>query len=258
MNYLPRNRSRHSFLKPVLFLVGVFIFGFFLLRLVGGVLISAATPLWKSENLATAKLSWISDYFRTKGSLMEENNSLRSRVSALELEIASRFSGPAGGASVLEMFGRRESDPDIISTVLVRPPQTPYDTLTIDAGEEDGIRAGAVVSMPEGPVLGTVSEVFKSSAKIKLFSAGGEKTAAILERHGVPVTVEGIGGGNFRIVLSRETEVLRGDRILSADIASNLLGVVGEIIMEPTDSFKEALVISPANIFEVHYVVVER
>src|SRR3989339_757666 len=101
------------------------------------------------------------------------------------------------------------------------------------------------LSLPEGPILGVVSEVFSKSAKVKLFSASGEETNAVLERNSVPVTLVGGGGGNFKLTLPRDIAIEKGDRILSPDITSRPLATVGEISVRPTDSFKEVLAKSP-------------
>jgi len=249
MNYLPKSRGRNSFKKPLLILVGVFAAGALIFFLASGVIVSVASPLWKGEHVALAKLSFVGDFFRTKNALINENERLKERLAALELEVADRASSHS--------LNRHTETGGIISTILARPPQTPYDTLVIDAGSNDSLGVGAVVFMAEGPVLGAVREVSASTAKVKLFSAPGEKTAALLERHNIPVTLEGVGGGNFKIVLPREAEVVAGDRVLSADILSHLLAVVGEVKMEPTDSFKEVLARSPINIFNIHFVVIQ-
>ena len=104
--------------------------------------------------------------------------------------------------------------------------------------------------------MGTVSEVFPKSAKVKLFSASGDETNAILERHNVPVTLIGAGGGNFRFELPRDMIVETGDRILSSDIAARHLATVGDVSVRPTDSFKEVLAKSPINIFALRFVFV--
>lgn len=256
MNYLPKNRSKSSLTKPILVLVGVFVLGATIFFFLGGVILSLASPLWKGENFATAKLSGVGDFFRTRNSLIKENAALSFRVSALELEIASRFSGPIEGDELFRILGRQMETGGIVATALVTPPQAPYDVIIIDAGSNEGVRVSERVFMAEGPLIGIISEVYPSSAKVDLYTAPGAKTNAILERHGVPVVLEGIGGGNFRVVLSRETEVVVGDRILSADVFSHLLGVVGDIRIEPTDSFKEVKAAGPANIFSVHFVQV--
>jgi len=255
MNYLPRNRNRYSILKPALFLVGVFVLGFIVFSLLDGVIIRAVSPIWRGENAAAERISRIGNFFRFRNSLIKENTALKTKIASLELEIASRFAGPKEDDIIFSMLGREQETGGVVSTVLVSPPKTPYDSFIIDAGSKEGVNAGYKALMPEGPLLGTVSEVFESSAKVRLLSAPGEETAAILERHNVPVMLEGAGGGNFRIVVSRETEVEPGDRILSADIFSHLVAVVGDVSMEPTDSFKDVRAKSPANIFRIHYLV---
>lgn len=256
MSYLPRNRSRLPFAKSALFVGGLFVAGLLIFSLLDGALLSVVSPLWKGENLAASKLSFVSNFFRSKNSLIKENAELRTSIAALELEIASRFSASENREAVLELIGRRVETGGVLATALVVPPQTPYDTLIVDAGSDEGVVLNSQVLMPEGPILGTVSEVYSRTSKVKLYSSPGEKTAALLERHGIPVTLEGAGGGNFRIVLPREVEVMEGDRILSADVSSELLAVVGQVGMAPTDSFKEVLARSPINIFTLHYILV--
>lgn len=221
-----------------------------------GLIIAAVSPLWRGENFAANAVSGFRDFFRSRNSLMEENAALRQRLEALEVERAARFSAPSDAEALSALLGRRTESGGVIASVLVGPPQTPYDTAIIDAGENDGVAAGMRVFMPEGPLVGVVAEVYGSSAKVRLFTSSGEKTHAVLERHGLPITLEGAGGGNFKIVLPREAQVEVGDRLLSADVFSHLLGVVGSVKMEPTDSFKEVLAASPANIFNIHLVLV--
>ncbi|OHA91219.1 MAG: hypothetical protein A2758_01970 [Candidatus Zambryskibacteria bacterium RIFCSPHIGHO2_01_FULL_49_18] len=255
MNYLPRNKGRRPLLKLALFLVGVFAAGVLILYLLDGFLIAVVTPLWRTETWVGTQVSAVKDFFRFKNSLISENTRLKEKLAALQIEAAARFAGGEAGAWS-EILGRRAETGGIASTILARPPQVPYDTVVIDAGSNEGVVQDARVFMPEGPALGIVEQVFNSSAKVKLFSTSGEKTAAVLERHGVPVTLEGAGGGNFKIKVPREIEVASGDRILSADALPQLLAVVGEVVMEPTDSFKEILAISPANIFNIHFILV--
>lgn len=256
MNYLQRNRTRGSLKKPIMALVGIFALGALIFSFLDGVIIAAASPLWRGENFAAAKLSNIGDFFKSRNSLVRENNALQMKIAALELERAARFSSPYDAEDLSQLIGRRRESGGVVAAVLVSPPKAPYDTLIIDAGSSDDIEVGMRVFIPEGPILGEIVETYISSAKVKLFSAPGEKTNAVLERHGIPVTLEGAGGGNFRVVLPREAEVEVGDRILSADVFSNLMSVVGGVSMEPTDSFKDVFASSPANIFNLHLVLV--
>ena len=145
----------------------------------------------------------------------------------------------------------------MIATVLTRPPQTHYDVITIDVGSNESILIGSKISMPEGPLVGTVSAVFSKSAQVKLFSSSGEETNAVLERNNVPITLVGLGGGNFRFELPRDIVIEVGDRILSSDVGMRHLATVGEVNIRPTDSFKEILAKSPINIFTLRFIFVE-
>ena len=91
---------------------------------------------------------------------------------------------------------------------------------------------------------------------MKLFSTSGEESNAVLERGEIPVVLEGIGGGNFKITLPRDIAVERGDRILSPDIEANLVAIVEDVRLTQTDSFKTVLARSPVNIFSLRLVIV--
>ena len=239
-----------------MFLVGVFLVGTIFFYLVGPSLVPLISPLWKTENAITRTIGGGFELLRSKQALVEENAILRERLISMELEISTISSAKEQEETLFRALGRTESSGGVLASVLVRPPQSLYDFLLVDAGSEDGVSLGAKVYMPEGPELGVVSEVFSNQARIKLGTSSGEKTGAVLERHGVPVVLEGVGAGNFRIRVPRETEVVVGDRILSATIEGNLLAIVGDITLQPTDSFKEVLAKSPWSIFSNRFVLI--
>lgn len=241
----------------MLFLGALFAVGALLFFFSRNILMTAISPLWKTESRVSKVLAMGSDFFRFRQSYIDENNSLKSQIASLEAELSSRSSLSREESVVLTQLGRVATSGSIAATVLVRPPQSLYDTLVIDAGKNESIRVGQEVSLPEGPLLGTVSEVFYNTAKVKLFSSAGEKINAVLERSNLSVALEGIGGGNFKIVVPRETPVEVGDRILSTDAFAHLVGVVGAIKVEPTDSFKEVLAKGPSNIFNLRFVLIK-
>jgi len=181
---------------------------------------------------------------------------LEEKVSSLEIELTSLSIRQTQESVLSTLLGREHESNKVLVAVLTHPPQTPYDFLIIDAGANQSITLGREVSLPEGPILGRVSEVFSRSAKVKLFSASGEEINAVLERNNVPITLLGTGGGNFKVILPRDVAVENGDKILSANINSQLLAVVGEVSVQSTDSFKEVLAKSPTNIFSLRFVFV--
>ncbi|MGB3922263.1 MAG: rod shape-determining protein MreC [Minisyncoccia bacterium] len=235
-------------------LVAVFVIGAAIFSVFDGFILSALSPLWKTENAVERNLKNISSFFSSRLQLEKENTLLRERISSLELERAASV-GTETRQILLELLGRK-GEKEIVATVLTRPPQSPYDVVVIDAGLDESLAVGSKVFLPEGVFLGTVSEVFYSQARVTLFSASKIETPAVLERGGLPVTLVGVGAGNFTITLPQDTLVEAGDRILSADISSRLLAVVGGTESEPTSSFKEALAKSPVNIFNMRFVIV--
>jgi len=255
-NYLPKNRSKHLFFRPVLALVIVLISGAIIFSVLDRTIISAVAPAWRAENVIIR--SWRSGlaFFSSRQALSAENTALKERLTSLELSILSMSKNSIQEDTILEWAGRRQVSNMIVAAVLTHPPQTPYDTVVIDAGSNDSVALGSTVSLPEGPVLGTISEVFPKLARVKLFSASGEETNAILERNSVPITLVGAGGGNFKLMLPRDIAIEVGDRILVANITARLLGIVGDVSIEPTDAFKQVLAKSPANIFALRFVFV--
>ncbi|KKQ83059.1 MAG: Cell shape-determining protein MreC [Parcubacteria group bacterium GW2011_GWB1_38_8] len=218
----------------IVVLVTIFILTGVLLSFFDSIIISAISPIWKSENSIVRSLRNGISFFNSKKSLIEENAFLKEKLSSLEAETSSLSRQCVQESALLELMGRRQDPSTIAAAILTRPPQTPYDVIIIDVGSNESIRIGSEVSLPEGPVLGVVS----------------------LERNNIPVVLTGLGGGNFKLIIPRDIEINIGDRVLSSDITSRLLAIIEEISSKPTDSFKEILARSPANIFTLRFVSV--
>ena len=255
MNYLLRSK-RTPYGTRIVQIVAVFLAGFLLFTFLKGPLVSLISPLWRGENILTRSAGNFFQYWRTKGGLISENESLKNKVSSLTLQVSALDASLAGRQSLETLFNRKLSQNEVVASVLTRPPQSPYDLFVIDAGASDGVKVGDKVKLPEGALLGTVSDVFTHSAKVKLFTSAGVKTPGILERGGIPVELLGRGAGNFRVEVPRETSVMPGDKILSAEANATLVGIVEGVEAKPTDAFKTVLAASPASIFTIRFVTV--
>lgn len=256
VNYLLKNKSKRPYLRRILILILIFVFGATFFYFATDVVITIISPVWRAENVVVRNLRNSVVFLNSQKNLLQENTTLKERISSLELRVLALSKNQTQDRAFLELIGREREEGTIVAVVLTHPPQTPYDIIIIDAGSRDSITLGMKVSLPEGPILGTVSEVFSRSAKVRLFSANGEETNAILERNNVPVILVGVGGGNFKLALPQDIEVEKGDGILSLGVVSQLLATVGEIKIKPTDSFKEVLAKSPTNIFTLRLVFV--
>ena len=257
VNYQPRNRSRYQYFRKILILLVIFIFGAFIFSFFDAIVIAVVSPVWKVDNAITRSLKNGITFFNSQKALTEENIMLKEKLSSLQIEILSLSNDKSQKDILLELLGRRQNSEMLIATVLTRPPQTPYDVIIIDVGSDNSLVIGSEVFLPEGPVIGSVSEVFSKKARVELFSSANKETNAILERNNIPVTLVGAGAGNFKLILPRNIAVESGDRILSTDISLHLMAVVGEISIRSTDSFKEVLAKSPENIFAIRFVFVK-
>lgn len=256
MKYLPKSRQRGGHRQKAFFLFAIFIIGALFFSFFDNLITKAVSPLWRGENWFSRTLTHTGEYFKTRSTLLEENITLKEKSASLELELSALSLSRSESERLLALLGRQVRSGGTTVSVLTQPPQSPYDLVVVDAGLREGIAIGSKVYLPEGPLVGVVTQVFPSFSRVKLLSTSGEKTSAVLERHEVPVEMEGQGGGSFKIVLPRETDAQAGDRILSGDLESSLVAVIEEVNLEPTDSFKEVLARSPANIFNVRFLTV--
>ncbi len=262
-NFPLRNKSRRVYSKHVLIVMIIFVFGAIFFSLIDGGLIRVLTPVWTSESAVARGFRNFVSFFSSKDSLIRENQSLRERIIMDQILLVSAKASAENQDVLLRSLGRTSVGKGVSASILIRPPETPYDILIIDVGTDNGMTLGREVTLAMnspsgewGPKIGVITEVFKNNSRVELFSASGKKTNVILERNSLPVVLVGRGGGNFEFTLPREASVAVGDKILSSDINRILMGVVKDVEMSATDSFKKVLVISVANIYIENFVTV--
>ena len=79
---------------------------------------------------------------------------------------------------------------------------------------------------------------------------------ATLERNNVPVEIVGLGSGNFKIKVPRDVSVEKEDKIFFNN-SDDLMAIVEDVTMKPTDSFKDILAKSPTNVFTIELLLIE-
>jgi len=243
-------------------------------------MLAVLSPVWQGRNIAITNLGNVFSSIRSRDDLVKENIALKERLASYDAAFLSCRTDRDALATLLTSFNREDlvfnadvattssstrslgimtkkaSAIHIAASVLAAPPETPYDTIIIDAGSHDGIEVGDKVTLPEGAAIGEVEAVFTSTAKAILFTSNSEETNGVLERNLVPVTLIGRGGGNAEIHLPRDTEVKVGDRVLSPELLGGVMAIVGSVEVSPTDAFKRVLVRSAANMNMLRYVTI--
>jgi len=205
------------------------------------------------------KIRNVSSYFAFKNSLQAENENLQSKLSLDEARMSNYNSIQAENDSLKEILGRLPAQagtgekPMILSAILSKPNQSPYDTLIIDAGSSEGIKSGDVVFAQGSVPIGAIAETYMNSSKVVLFSNSGEKTQVIIGK-GIFTEIIGRGGGNFEMKIPRDLALSEGDQAVMPGITPQVVGVVQTIISDPRDPFIKALLVAPVNIQELKFV----
>jgi cell shape-determining protein MreC len=223
------------------------------------------------------KFGSVGSYFASKNSLFEQNKKLLEQLKEEDARMANYDSVVADDTSLKEILGRKDAKATmILAVILAKPNQSPYDTLLIDAGSAQGIKAGGAVFAFGDIPIGRVGDVYPSSSKVILFSSPGETTQVAISSSSAspadssggstaPVSggnifadIVGRGGGNFEMVMPKDFTLEPGRQVVLPGINSHVLAIVQKIISDPRNPFTKALLSSPVNVEQLKFVEVEQ
>lgn len=140
--------------------------------------------------------------------------------------------------------------------VIGKPNRSLFNTIIIDAGSDQGIREGQLVTSEHNLGIGTVASVSQKTAAVELF--GGPQFAGdvFLTNKNITVPATGKGSGNFEIHIPREVTVSDGDLLAFPQNPGIIVGVVKSIIFDARDPFQTVLARAPVNVQELRFVQV--
>lgn len=270
MSYLQDRRNKKK--KTGLWVGGIALFLillFFRTGIFGGFSFVAREtfrPVLGGGNAFGVKFSNLGAYFVSKKSLNAQNEILSSRLADAEARMSLNDSLRSENTILKEILGRTEEDDVLVlGAILSKPNVSAYDTLLIDAGSDEGIRAGDLALARGYIPIGRVESVTPNTAKVILFSSGGESTPSVLvsrepgtpEEKNLLYELIGRGGGNFELVLPRELKFDVGDTAVLPGIDSGVIARAESVISDPRDPFKKILLASPANFQHLNFVQIE-
>ncbi|MEX2028952.1 MAG: rod shape-determining protein MreC [Candidatus Paceibacterota bacterium] len=207
------------------------------------------------ENFSQAKLLFVS-----KKTLDQENDNLKSELEEVQAMMRNYNTLLVENLDLKEMLGRSgqgELRPRVLASILSKPSRSPYDTLIIDAGAEEGIKNGNLVFALGDLPIGTIAETYPQSSKVILFSSSGEKTPAVMAGNNIFLEMVGRGGGNFEMIMPRDVVPAVGDQAILPGITPRIIGVVQKIISDSRSPFVKALLVSPVNVQEIKFVQIQ-
>lgn len=153
-------------------------------------------------------------------------------------------------------LGRPVSKGGVVARVITLPGHSLYDTVIIDAGEQEGVTIGKGVYAFGNVALGTISALDAHQATVLLFSAPGRETPGTVTDSSTAVTLIGRGGGEYEVRMPRDVLFTEGATITEQSIHTIPLAVIQKIVSDSRDPFQRLLAKIPLNIQNISWVLV--
>ena len=269
MNYLLDKRNQRKKNSKIalgaVVLVILFLLRFFVFSTLSFVGQGVFRPVLVFGNSIGEKIKSLGSYFVSKNSLYLQNEDLRFQISESAADRANYISIVDENNKMKEILGRKNEKTNmILSAILSKPNQSPYDTLVVDIGKDKALKTGDTVFALGNVPIGRVDMVYDNSSKVVLFSNVGEKTEVVVSGSsavaGTNAFLElvGRGGGNFEMIMPKNSNLQKGDQVVLPGINPYTLAVVETVISDPRDPYTKILLTSPVNVQELKFVEIEQ
>lgn len=214
-----------------------------------------APSVWGVGGKVTGVWNFIAANITSKETLLKENETLHIEIDRMQAQVLDRNLLAEKVTKLEEALGRARSDDRVAAEVVVGPGRSPYDTLVIDAGSEEGIKNGDAVVYAGSSIIGEIIEVSPFSSKVKLYSSPGEEHLVIVGTYNFPVTAFGRGMGNFEAKVPQDGAIALGDNVVSVK-EGLILSTISLVEEKPAEPFKRIFFREPFNITEIRSVEV--
>ncbi len=222
-----------------------------------GAAFSLASPLFAVRDSLYNLYSSNFYILKNKKALEQENAKLKEKILEMESDALSLDVLKKESDELKSILGRKNSErKSITASVILRPPQVPYDILIIDIGTDSGVKEGMLVGSYGNILLGFVEKVFADTARVRLYSSSGQEINVLINGLNIFSTAKGNGGGNFEITLPRIDKVEVGSLIITPGVNPFIVGIMEFIKADMADAFQKVLLRTPLNIQELKWVEV--
>ena len=162
---------------------------------VSKVLGTVLSPAQKGAAVATRSVKSFFGNIAASGDNAKENKKLEEEILSLKSELRMLEGYKTENErlrALLELSSNRVDYKSVGANVIARDSSEFHDTITIDKGTADGIKEGAVVTVPEG-LVGVVYEVGYNFSKVRTVYDSQSAIGAICLRSGDMGIVESTG-----------------------------------------------------------------
>lgn len=216
-------------------------------------------PAWEVKKTTSEDVNNLSYLTRTKSSLLKENEQLIQENSDLKILMVDYQILKDENEKLKELLGNINVKSDfILAGILVKPNQSPYDTLIIDVGQNNGVSVGSKVYVGGIVPVGEIKETYSKTSLVELYSNPNKITNGVIEGSNINIELIGRGGGNFEILVPIDLVIYNGTTITLPGIKSEIIAIAEEEISEPTDPIKKIILRSPINIQNQKWVEVKK
>lgn len=252
-------RKKVIFKNGIAFAVLLVLVSLGLLGFLGKVFTSIGNPIWGAEGFITKTFSNTTDSLRTKKSVLKENEELIALNNKLMTSMIDYRIIKNENNNLRELLSRTDRPSEyILGIILTKPNNSPYDTVIIDIGIQDGIKEGSRVYAEGNIPLGLVSKVYENTSLITLYSNPSYKTEGYIEGSNASVELIGRGGGNFEMIIPIDLTTESGTMVYLPGSTSEIIALVDDIISKPSDPFKKVILNSPVNIQNLKWLLVKK
>jgi rod shape-determining protein MreC len=217
---------------------------------------SALTPVYWLSALPENITAGVSNVFRSRDSLEEELDRMKSQMLVLERKAQKLASVTAELNRLRELLNAsRLLDEGVVVTELIgASPDPDNQYIQINKGLKDGVYLGQAVLDAHG-LMGQVIEVNDFSSRVLLISDIRHAVPVQINRNGLRAIAYGIGAINYLELGSVPAtyDIKEGDLLVSSGLGGRFpegypVGRVSEIRIEPGESFAHVKVVPEAQL----------
>lgn len=208
-------------------------------------------PVFGAADIVSLKSRAFFDGFADASKLALQNEKLRSENAALANENQMLYK------KVESLSGFHKDIRGIVAGVIAKPPESPYDTLVISAGSEEGVSPGMKVFGEGGVPIGNITSVVDNFSRVTLFSAPNMTINGWVGSANLPLIIKGAGAGAMNASVARSAEITKGDTVFAPGPGMLPIGTVIRVDDDNRSSSSVTLRIMPAlNLFSITWVVI--
>ncbi len=226
------------------------------------------TPIRTVVSAAGDQVRAFSAYITEFDALKAENERLRAQLATMEDKIREAELTLEENAFLSEFLSLKENHDDyrFLKCEIVAKEESGYRrTLTLNAGEGEGVRIGYPVITPSG-VIGRITEVGSNWSALEPITELSSSVGAYVERTGD----DGVAGGSYlyrdkgQLLLSyldAAADIVEGDRIRTSGVNSYyprglLIGTVTAILTDPATGERSAVITPTSDLSDLRDVMI--